>query len=264
MDIVDNRPPATQEKPGRRWCIFTSAGDYSNLDGWVEGMETRPWDLITAFYGDDESVGAHIRGISQVYFRSKGSKFQNLKKLYTRWPDLFDQYDFVLVADDDLLLDPSGFETVFALAARYDFWVCQPAFSGEGRISHAITAWAGEASSVRLVNFVEVTCPLFRTDKLKAFLDVYDGSIAGWGIDWWFCIVLDAQSSRKFAILDEVRVTNPHAHQRRNSSREILRLGSDVIRQRAWQLTKYRYGLSEYEHQTFAGSEQSSTERCAG
>jgi hypothetical protein len=69
-----------------RWCIFTSAGDYSNVFSWVAGLEDREWDLIVAFYGTDEAMFDRFRHISRAAFRMQGSKFQNLKRIFARQP----------------------------------------------------------------------------------------------------------------------------------------------------------------------------------
>ena len=61
----------------------------------------------------------------------------------------------------------------------------QPAFSGLGKISHDFSRQQ-TPDGIRIVNVVEVTCPLFQRAKLAAFMDVYDGSLVGWGIDFWY------------------------------------------------------------------------------
>jgi hypothetical protein len=233
-------------------CVFTSAGDNHNVHSWVSGLKNPKWDLVTAFYGDSDEKYDEIRKISKMSFRVKGSKFQNLKKIYDRQPALLQQYSFIWISDDDLILDPADIDRLFSYAENYDFWICQPAFSGKGRISHPVTAWAGEQSSVRIVNFVEVTCPLFRKDKLDEFMRVYDGDLIGWGIDWWFCNYFDANRMRKHAVIDEVVVLNPHEFQRNSGEREILKLQSDAMREARWMDLANNLGLSQYHPTTLA------------
>lgn len=233
-----------------QWCVFTSAGDYHNVMAWSQKAQNKKWDLITAFYGDQEAVFDQLRNVSTIAFKSKGSKFQNLKKFYTDQPNIFADYDFIFVVDDDIHIDADQIHRLFEIAEAYDFWVCQPAFSPEGRISHAITAKAG--TQIRITNFVELTCPLFRRDKLIEFLQVYDRSLAGWGIDWWYCIHFGANKNRKFAVIDEVTVINPHPQQRRGKAREIEKLQSDATRESHWRETARNLHLIEYEHLNLA------------
>lgn len=229
-----------------RWCVFTSAGDFHNVKAWGWSKWTRKWDLITAFYGDQDQVFDRLQKKSTLAFKSKGSKFQNLKKLFEERPDIFARYDFVLVADDDLHMNSYKINRLFEIAEAYDFWVSQPAFRCTGRISHPITAQAG--TKIRITNFVEITCPLFRRDKLVEFLKVYDGNLVGWGIDWWYCSHFGASQNRKLAIIDEVSVINPHDHQRPGKTREIEKLQPSAIRKAQWEETANNLGLAEYAH----------------
>ncbi|WP_284313430.1 DUF707 domain-containing protein [Labrys miyagiensis] len=247
----DNPLPSSKHSEHRRWCIFTSAGNFDNVTSWIERSPTRSWDLITAFYGDYKDTYDRLCLISDICLPMKGGKFQNLKKFYDSWPDIIDRYDFIFVADDDLILRISDFDAAFGLAQQLDLWVCQPAFSQEGKISHPITAHVGGTSSIRFVNFVENTCPLFRSDRLKSFLDVFDDHLSGWGIDWWYCNHLGSDVSGRFAILDEVVVLNPYDHQRPGRAREITKLRRTSDRYDDWLRVKAKYGLSEYPHQLF-------------
>lgn len=203
------------KRGGSRWGVFVSAGDFSNVLSWIPPGDHKAWHLVTAFYGDSDDAFETLAQVSDVIVPAKGSKFQNLKRLFQSQPGLFDCYDFIWVADDDLTFNRGSVERLFELAERFDFWVCQPAFNAEGRISHPVTQWASDGTIARIVNFVEMTCPVFRSDCLRKFLAVYDGSLTGWGIDWWFCHVLGSNSSYKFAVLDEVIVTNPRGSARR-------------------------------------------------
>ncbi len=208
------------------------------------------WDLIVAFYGDSDDAFEALRKRSKFILRIKGGKFPNLKKLFATDPGLFDGYSHIWVADDDLIVDPQKINALFDIATRHDFWICQPAFDNAGRISWPLTQKKG--TDVRLTNFVEVTCPLFRADKLKEFIAVYDGQLVGWGIDWWFCNHFDAQNKLRFAIIDTISVVNPHDEHRNGKTREITKLQSDEARQSAWRSTAQRYGLAEYRLRTIA------------
>ena len=177
----------------RRWCLFTSAGDRSAVRRWVAGDEPRRWDLVAAYYGDDDREFAEVSKLCSYTFRVRGSKFQNLKKLITEQPRFFDQYSHVWVCDNDILMSKSQIDEAFDIAERLGFWVAQPADSPEGRNSHWITCFAGPSWDYRIVNFVEVRMPIFRRDKLIEFLAVYDGSLVGAGIDPWFSSFLQGR-----------------------------------------------------------------------
>ncbi len=240
------RPAA---RPSGRFCVFASAGDRHTIADWLRPEPRGDWDLITAYYGDDDRQYRKLADISTRAFRSKGGKFQNLKHALEREPGLLSAYDFVWVCDDDLLMTSRHVARMFQTAERFGFWVCQPAFSRRGKISFEATSQM-TPDGIRIVNFVEVTCPLFRREKLDAFMRVYDGSLAGWGTDFWYANVLDARRNPRFAVVDYVVVTNPHDEDKPSRFSEIDRLQPKELRQARWRTLKDRLGLAQWVPET--------------
>jgi hypothetical protein len=236
-----------EQKP---WCLFTSAGDRNAVGLWLVGGAARRWDLVMAYYGDDDERFSNIARASSHSFRAKGGKFQNLKKLIIRNPRFFDCYSHVWVCDDDIRMSPEQIEEAFAITQAQDFWVAQPSFTTSGKNAHAMTVSLAPQWDYRIVNFVEVGVALFRRDKLMEFLQVYDGSLTGRGIDYWYANVLGANESRKFAIIDKVQVTNPHDEEK--GGREIDRLQPLEGRRAAWDEVRTRLGLVEFPPRVFA------------
>jgi hypothetical protein len=234
----------------RRWCLFTSAGDKNSIRLWLAGDMPRRWDLVVAYYGDSDHVFSEISKHCSYAFRTKGSKFQNLKKLVVATPDFFDNYSHVWVCDDDILMSANQIDEAFYLTESLGFWVAQPADRPEGRFSYWITCVAGGRWDYRVVNFVEVRMPIFRRDKLVEFLTVYDGSLVGWGIEHWFGNLFRADEFGRFAILDKVPVTNPRNRQKGGS--EIDRLQAAPLRKANWNMVREKYGLEEYPPKVFA------------
>ena len=234
----------------RRWCLFTSAGDRHVIRRWVAGDAPRRWDLVAAYYNDDDDKFAEISTLSSYAFRTKGSKFQNLKKLITEQPRFFDQYSYVWICDNDILMSKSQIDEAFDIVERLGFWIAQPAVLGEGRNSHWITCYAGPSWDYRIVNFVEVGLPIFRRDKLTEFLAVYDGSLVGAGIEWWYGNFFKADEFGRFAIIDKVQVINPRYEVKGGS--EIDQLQAPHLRLAHWYSIRDKFGLVQYPHQVFA------------
>jgi hypothetical protein len=161
--------------PGTRSrnLVFTSAGDHSNLHHWLEGA--RDFDLWIVYYGDRPGM---FQAEADFYLAAKGAKFQNLHLCYQHWPHLFAQYDAVMVMDDDILIDGTSLSRLFAIRRKLDLWVLQPAFRQLGKISWDVTR-VRPTAKLRYTNFVEMTCPLFRRDKLTAFMSVFDPGLVG-------------------------------------------------------------------------------------
>jgi hypothetical protein len=117
----------------RRYLVFTSAGDRTNLRMWL--AEDRRFDLWITYYGDDPNT---LEGYGDYWVCRKGSKFQNLRAAYQRWPDKFVRYEAVLVLDDDVLIRASDIDRLFAIRAAHDLWLLQPAFDPRGKFSARI------------------------------------------------------------------------------------------------------------------------------
>ena len=245
----------------RRWCIFTSAGDRNAVRLWLKDSLAR-WDLVVAYYGDDRAEFAELTKASPHAFRARGGKWQILKKFLTQNPQFFDQYAYVWICDDDIKMSAAQIDEAFAIAEFFDFWIAQPAFSPRGKVSHAITRYAGPRCDYRAVNFIEENTPIFRRDKLIRFMSAYDGSLTGHGNDWWymnffkanelgrFRNLLRPNELGRFAIIDKIQVVNPHDEEK--GRREIDQIKPESERIAEWTNTMSRYGLVEFPQKTFA------------
>jgi hypothetical protein len=227
----------------QRWCVFTSAGERNAIRRWLAGDTPRRWDLVVAYYGDDEQTFSEISKPCIYAFRTKGSKFQNLRKLLLQSPNFFDRYSHVWVCDDDIQMSTAQINEAFEITEALGFWVAQPAMRSEGKNSHWINCYAGPQWDYRIVNFVEVGLPIFRRDKLIEFMAVYDGSLTGWGIDQWYANVFNANEFGRFAIIDRIQVTNPYDLGKRGH--DIDSLQTAALRSFEWQSVRKKYGLVE-------------------
>jgi hypothetical protein len=224
-----------------RTAIFTAAGDRNNIAHWLDGP--RDFALIVAYYGDDDAVFARLRAVADIAIRARGGKFQILKSLFRRQPGLLQNFDHILVSDDDLIWPAAQISRAFALAAQFDLWLCQPAFDAAGRLSYPTTACLPGQQTLRFTNFVEMTCPIFRADKLRDFLNVFDGSLSGYGVDFWFCDFLGRGGNLKFAIFDAVTTINPHESTKPSGHREIENLRPLDARLEEWNEAARTYNL---------------------
>jgi hypothetical protein len=229
--------------PRHRYLIFTSAGDHSNLHLWL--ADNRKFDLWVTYYGD----GRNSYGDAADYYTErKGSKFQNLHFAYRECPQVFAQYDYVMAMDDDVIIDADGLDRLFELCKSHHLWACQPAFSPRGRISWPITR-VKPTCKYRFTNFIEMTCPMFRQDKLAAFMRVYDPVLVGYGMDWWFLHTMGTDLSGKVAVIDDIVCINPH-ERTKSGVREIDRLQPMLTRQAVWAEVKKKYGIRGEEQGT--------------
>ena len=285
-------PPPASEDPARsssvgggplkrRFLVYTCAGDRSVLKMWLQNG-ARDFDLWVTYFG--KQTEDCWKAEADLYRRRAGGKFENLQVLYKE-PELcarFHEYDAVLVMDDDVVIDAARINRLFATREHANLHVLQPAFERRGKVSHALTA-VQPANKLRLTNFVEMTCPLFSTESLCAFLSVFDADLKGWGADWWFLTVvarvhlaqsllhrrlsvqeaIDASPSRSnrdvvpasdlrgcCAVLDTVSCINPTDGDKAGV-REINVLQGREDRRAVWQRIRDREHVTEWAHLQF-------------
>jgi hypothetical protein len=221
----------------RRHLVFTSAGDRNIVPSWL-GPD-RDFDLWVVWYGRGADV---LQAPADYYLALAGSKFQNLHYCFQHWPALLERYDAILIMDDDIRISAQKINRLFALREHYDLWALQPAFSKFGKISHLITRVRRDCE-LRFVDFIEMSCPLIRTDKLLDFLRVYDPALVGWGCDWWFMHTMGDQLFDRVAVIDSVVCLNPHDAQKPGGDREIDRLQSQQQRRETWERIRDKHGI---------------------
>jgi hypothetical protein len=219
-----------------RYLVFTSAGDNANLHCWLKGY--RNFDLWVSYYGDVED---RYKDHSDFYIAKKGGKFPSFHYVYQHWEHILNHYQAILVMDDDIIINGSAISRLFEIREQYDLWLLQPAFDPRGKISHLITR-VKPFIFLRYTNFVEVTCPLFRTDKLHDFLKVYDPLLVGWGIDWWYSSLLPRDIKGKVAIIDRISCINPRDKIKGNQ-REIDLLQDKPTRIKIWERIKEQHNI---------------------
>jgi len=224
-----------------RWLVYSSVGDRAAIERWATGP--RDYDVFVTYYGDRPGCYA---GLADQYQERKGTKFANLLDWWRASPELFAPYDAVLVIDDDLALTSEDVTALFQARERYELALLQPAFSARGKLSWNVTRQRPRCE-LHFTDFVENGAPLFAADELWAFLERFDGSLTGWGIDYWYLHTLDARARPgRVAVIDTVVVRNPRNHEKAGG-RQIDQARTRDERMADWDSARQRYGIPTYE-----------------
>jgi hypothetical protein len=93
--------------------------------------------------------------------------------------------------------------------------------------------------------------PLFRKDKLDAFMRVFDPVLTGIGTDWWFMESLGEDIEGKVAVIDAITCINP-TDRSKGGVRECDRLDAETHRKAAWEWVRGRYGVERRPHREFS------------
>lgn len=231
----------------RDYLIYTSAGHAANVRQWYKAAN-RNYDIWVTNYTITPGLN---KDYSDIYNEHKGSKFQNLKVVFEEHRELLSRYKAIMVADDDIIISPDALTALFKTLTENDMWLLQPAFSRFGKVSHVITE-RRLSSSLRYVNFVEVTCPIFRTDKLFDFLSVYRPEFSTcYGIDWWYLHQLGTEVRDRYAVSDKHYCINPYDLFKAGRRREIDTLNSHEQRVSMWQTIRSEIGIDSFDQREY-------------
>lgn len=220
----------------KQYLVFSSVGKHNALKKWFDS-EIPNFDLCIVLYDDKN---AELETLAKYVFYRKGGKFQNLHHIFKMYPDIFEQYEAIMVMDDDIIINATEINKLFKIRQKYELDILQPSFNRMGKISHAITK-THPFTKLRFTNFVEVTCPLFEKNYLLEFLSQFDPRANGGGVDFWFC---DKASKKinKIAIVDEISCTNPHDLSK-GGQREIDKFQTRDKRNSTWKMVKEENNL---------------------
>lgn len=230
----------------REFLIYTSAGLNSNVASWAD-YKNRNYDIWITNYSD---VKDNLRENSDYYNESKGAKFPNFKNVVAEHRSFIEHYKAIMVADDDIIISPIKLNNLFSMIEREGVWIVTPAFSRLGKISHETTE-RKLVSKYRYTNFAEVTCPIFRTDKLLSFLDEYDAEMEGYGVDWWYLNHLGKDVIDKIIISDENYCINPRDFHKIGGTREIDKISTGESRATLWDRKKRQLGIDSFPKKIF-------------
>lgn len=234
------------------YLIYTSAGYAANVKQWRSSANGN-YDIWITNYTDTKSLHKEY---SDYYNERKGSKFHNLKAVFDEQRNLLAKYKAIMVADDDIIISPKSLAALFTLLTENDIWILQPAFSRFGKISHNITRRRLE-TSLRYTSFIEVTCPIFKTEKLLDFLSAYRPELSlAYGVDWWYLHHLGKDERRRYAISDKYYCINPRDRFKPGGRREIDRLYTEAQRLSMWEDIKREIGIDSFPQQEFSKIEK--------
>lgn len=211
-----------------KYLVFTSAGESNNIKKWLPATG---FDLIIIDYTNN----AALNGIynTKIYRQRKAGKFQNLHHFFLTERENLENYQYIMVSDDDMEMSSSDILRLFNFADKNKFKISQPGFSIDGKVSHSITI-ARPYSLYRLTNFVEVTCPIFEKNCLFDFLMQFDPEANGGGVDYWFCNnAIKEYGKSSIAIIDFIVAKNPQDVSKKHG-REIDLFQSREKRNQAW------------------------------
>jgi hypothetical protein len=186
--------------------IITRAGKDSLHRKWLlpdEGQAN--FDLLVAAYHPD-AMGRDSNGVRHIEI--SGTKVSGWQRLFAEHPELLDRYQYIALIDDDIEVTTEILNRCFAAGEKHNLSIWQPALSPDSYVTYAASL-ANPMLKLRYVNYVEMMCPFFSTEVLRACLPLFSLGLES-GIDLIWCSIANEMNG-KCAVIDEaiVRHTRP-------------------------------------------------------
>lgn len=176
--------------------ILTTTSKGEGLTNYT--CDKQKYDLILIDYtSSNKTISLESSNIHYVFKANGGYKYHNIKRLLDS-THILDDYNYIWLPDWDLSFDCLDLNILFNIAEEYDLDLCQPSLSSDSYMSWNITQH-NPNSKIRMTNFVEVMCPLFKTSFLKEILWTFDLNYSSWGLDFLWASL---SKKNKIGIID--------------------------------------------------------------
>ena len=217
--------------------VFTSAGDNTQLETLWHSLETKMnYDIVIYYYGDSEEKFNIYKNISKYIFRNKGSKFQNFYHFYLNNQEVYNNYEYFFILDDDIIFENNidDINKMFYYMKKYKLDISGPSFTKDGLVKWPITL-NKENLILQYVNFIEVNVPLFNKKSLNILMDIYDSKLIGWGIDYLYSWLIINNKKNNLAIIHDIKCINPTVEDKCIEERELCKIKNYELREQYWE-----------------------------
>jgi|TARA_B110000091_G_C13729456_1_gene438369 hypothetical protein len=207
------------------FCLFTSAGDYHNVQSWLPEPETPgtafspptypkdSYKIFVVYYGKNNFDVEHPL---LQHWKHEGMKFPNFKWWYIMH-GASSGCGYIAIWDDDTVTNPTDIRKLFGEIRDNKVDILGP--TGGSTTDYKSLQPSGYGG-LRDVEFVEMGTPVMRTSFIRRFLSEYnDHKIKDFGVDVWFSYKCVQDPACKIQVTDNVHTINPPT--RSNGLREV-------------------------------------------
>jgi hypothetical protein len=191
-------------KAARRFLVLGRVGDNSLHKTWIADTSCeRTWDLQLNAYGKDEE---RVQDGDLETVIDRGTKWDSIARHFRARPELLDNYDYIMLPDDDILIGAGDINRLFDIVTRHNLTMAQPSMSLASYISWPILLNVPQFE-LRYTNFLESMACCIKTSYLKRLLPMFEQHFTGWGTDLIWTMMMD-DPAYKAAIVDAVVMTH--------------------------------------------------------
>lgn len=180
-----------------RRLVVLRCGDNSLHPEWLS--KNANFDIVLSYFGDNIQYDlSHIKYVHHY----KGSKWQGLFHFFQNYQDLWKDYDYIWLPDDDLSTNSENINKFFDIINYESFDLAQPALTHNSYYSHALLLQV-KGLIYRETNFVEVMAPCFSQKAFQQCWQAFSENKSGWGLDVFWPTLLQ---NSKIGVIDQTPV----------------------------------------------------------
>lgn len=179
-----------------RFLIASRIGKRSLHADWLDGAGRRGFDVLLSCYDPDVRIPERP-GVTVEH--RPGAKVAGYAGLMRDRPEIFHRYDYICFMDEDIRVDADTLAGLFDTCSGISPKIAQPALAWGSYFSYA-GLMQQPNFAFRHVNFIEMMCPIFRSDILKKIQPLYELGLES-GIDLIWCNEV-YEGPRDFAVID--------------------------------------------------------------
>lgn len=203
MQTAGQQQPISHANVRNRNLVILRAGDGSLHQTWLASSGgTRNWDLHISYFGKKGAPPACDAEYITWSQDDDKSKWAGVASALSRDQFNLDDYDYVAVPDDDVIMTAATLSRAFDMAREYDLAACQMS------LHHG--SYFGSPHTLRIpglkmhyVSRVELMVPILRMDVFKRIIPYLRMPNNLWAMDH-IVGALAGNKPRSIAVLDEV------------------------------------------------------------
>ena len=184
--------------PTAPYLVISRVGANSLHRQWLP--KNRSFDVLLSYY--ERGVEVEPSDGVLVEFRS-GSKVVGYGQVIREYEALIRRYRYVALFDDDLATNAPSLLQLFHMSEQHGLKIAQPSLDHQSYFTYACLL-QHKGFILRHVNFIEMMCPIFRSDILLDLAPLFELGFES-GIDLvWSALIHRAPED--FAVIDSINV----------------------------------------------------------
>lgn len=168
------------------------------------GNSSNVFDLIKVNFNPDGFDSEHVTGTYKAWYHEDVGFKHHIYKRLIETRGLLDRYDWIWMPDYDVHLEQEEIERMFRIAQDYNLNICQPSLTHDSYHSFPLVL-NDPTKFMRYTNYVEIMCPLFKTEALRKVLWTFTLTYSGWAQDFLWARDLNYE---RLAIIDDIQASH--------------------------------------------------------